>query len=122
MMQVDLRIRYQQTIDESHYGRPDVVTTVHTSKPGRPSIHIDPDFLQWAYSQRSIAAISRFLNVGRSVVRNALLAYGIVEAQQNPFPRAEPVSINSPDDLLDPLEPRLQDNSEAADPILSDTA
>jgi hypothetical protein len=122
MMQVDIRIRYQQTVDESHYGRPDVVTTVHTSKPGRPSIHIDPEFLRWAYSQRSIAAISRFLNVGRSVVRNALLAYGIVQSQQNPFPQAEPVSINTPDDLLDPLAPQPQDNLEAADPVLSDTA
>ena len=84
-MQNDVRLQYQQTLDESHHGHPTVVHAVHTGGPGRPSITIDPDFLRWAHSHRSTSAISRFLGVSRTTVRNALIDYGIATLQSSPF-------------------------------------
>ncbi|KAJ7886954.1 hypothetical protein B0H13DRAFT_1627782 [Mycena leptocephala] len=87
---------------------------IPSNGPGRPRIYIDPDFLRWAYGQRSTASISRFLRVGRSTVRNALIEHGIARPQQSPFQ----LNNNSPytndsdiedddgdiehDDILDP--------------------
>ncbi|KAJ7886337.1 hypothetical protein B0H13DRAFT_2020607, partial [Mycena leptocephala] len=76
-MQNDVRLAYQQAVDQSHHGRPTVVEIVHTGGPGRPAAVINPDFLRWAYSLRSTASIARFLGLGRAVVRRALLEYGI---------------------------------------------
>lgn len=84
-MQSDVRLRYEEMLDASHHGHPTIVQTVRTGNRGRPRIHIDPQFLQWAYSHRSTSGIHRFLNVGRTVVRNALIEYGIAMPQQNPF-------------------------------------
>src|SRR6266481_722608 len=81
LMQQDIRLQYQQALDESHHGRPTVVEHIHTGERGRPRIYIDPDFLRWAYGHRSTSGIARFLDVDRSVVRNALLEYGIAEPQ-----------------------------------------
>jgi hypothetical protein len=86
LMQGDIRLQYEETLDASHHGRPEIVQAVHTGNRGRPRIHIDPVFLQWAYSQRTTAGIARFLHVGRSTVRTALIDYGIAEPQSNPFP------------------------------------
>lgn len=84
-IQTDLRLQYSALIEASHHGRPVLVERIHSGRPGRPSIHIDPSFLQWAYSMRSVSSISRFLGVSRTVVRQALLDYGIAEPQQAPF-------------------------------------
>lgn len=100
-MQEDIRLQYSEVLDQSHHGRPVVVQTVHSGQRGRPSIRIDHDFLRWAYSMRSTAAISRFLGVGRSTVRNALLEYGIAEGQENPFTN-QPQEHQLDDNLLDP--------------------
>ncbi|KAF8142950.1 hypothetical protein K438DRAFT_2111325, partial [Mycena galopus ATCC 62051] len=94
-------------VDASHHGRPVIVQTIHSGGPGCPCIHIDPDFLQWAYGQRPTAGISRFLRVGRTIVQNALLEYGIAEPQQSPFdqPDALSASVNADptnNDILDP--------------------
>ncbi|KAJ7799222.1 hypothetical protein B0H14DRAFT_3092828 [Mycena olivaceomarginata] len=62
-----------------------LVQTISSGGPGRPRIYIDPDFLRWAYGQRSTAGISRFLGVGRSTVRNALIEHGIAQPQPTPF-------------------------------------
>ncbi|KAF8143096.1 hypothetical protein K438DRAFT_1456329, partial [Mycena galopus ATCC 62051] len=88
-MRLDIRLEYQDAVDASHHGRPVLVQTISPDGPGRPRIYIDPDFLRWAYGQRSTASISRFLGVGRTTVRNALIAHGIVEPQQNPFQQAD---------------------------------
>lgn len=108
-MRLDIRLEYQDAVDASHHGRPVLVQQIPSDGPGRPRIHIDPDFLRWAYGHRSIAGISRFLRVGRTTVRNALLAEGIFEPQANPFPSqqddASPVhdtDANMQDDILDP--------------------
>lgn len=84
-MQQDVDHLYRQSLDQSHHGHPSVIESVHTGRPGRPSYHIDADFLQWAYSNRSISSISRFLGISRGAVRSALLAYGIAEPQISPF-------------------------------------
>ena len=86
LMQGDIQSLYREVVDQSHHGRPILVQQVRTGEPGRPSYHIDRDFLAWAYCLRSTASIARFLGVSRSVVRNALLEYGIASPQENPFP------------------------------------
>ncbi|KAK6972320.1 hypothetical protein R3P38DRAFT_3134346 [Favolaschia claudopus] len=83
-MQNDVRLQYEQAVDQSHHGRPIVVQTVHTGSRGRPTVEIDPQFLRWAYSLRSTASIARFLGVSRNTVRTALLEYGIAVPQQQP--------------------------------------
>ncbi len=102
-MQADLQRQHTLYIEQSHHGRPVLVDRVHSGGRGRPSVRIDPDFLRWAYSMRSIASISRFLGVGRTVVRQALLDYGIAEPQQDPF---MPTASNDDNDFL--LDPSFQ--------------
>ena len=112
-MQTDIRLQYRDTLDESHHGRPALVQTIRTGHRGRPRIVIDPEFLQWAYGHRSVSGISRFLNVNRDTVRNALLDYGIAEPHQNPFQTHTEVdgtpggsnTIAPEDELLDPRLP-----------------
>ncbi|KAJ6449897.1 hypothetical protein C8R45DRAFT_1057262 [Mycena sanguinolenta] len=81
---------------------PEEFTTLQNS---RPRIYIDPDFLRWAYGQRSTASISRFLGVGRATVRNALIAHGIAQPQLNPFQPATADTPTEDDDILDPNLP-----------------
>lgn len=129
-MQSDIRLQHQDSLDQSHHGRPTIVETVQSGGRGRPSIHIDPDFLRWAYSLRSTSSIARYLNVGRTTVQSALLRYGITTPQENPFPPNEDLHQSEPDiqpngtlptpsfnhqnsdvvapendDLLDPIDP-----------------
>ena len=110
-MQNDIRLQYQQAIDESHHGYPVIVESINTGSRGRPSIRIDPEFLQWAYSLRSIKTISLFLGVSRRIVRKQLLENGIAQPGEQPFvfssqnSQAGPShSDNEPEDndLLDP--------------------
>ena len=109
IMQIDIRLQYEEVLDHSHYGRPTVVQRIHTGLHGRPRVHIDPEFLQWAYAHRSTSGIACFLHVGRQTVRNALLEYGIAEPQDNPFnPTIEDAEDNQilyEDLLLDPNIP-----------------
>ncbi|KAJ7149387.1 hypothetical protein C8R43DRAFT_1096902 [Mycena crocata] len=109
-MQNDIRLEYQDSVDASHHGHPSLVQIVPSDGPGRPRIHIDPEFLRWAYGQRSTASIGCYLGVSRSVVRNALLEHGIAEQQTNPFPQNTVVDApdgaagveDGIDDILDP--------------------
>ncbi|KAJ7238333.1 hypothetical protein B0H12DRAFT_995577, partial [Mycena haematopus] len=84
-MQSDIQLEYRDAIDASHNGCPTVIQFVPTGGRGRPRIVIDPDFLLWAYNQRTTAGIHRFLGVSRDTVRRALLEYGIVSPQEDPF-------------------------------------
>ena len=119
-MRLDIRLQYQHALDQSHHGRPVILTTIHTGGWGRPRYHIDPDWLHWAYGHRSVAGIAHYLGIGRWSVRSALLEYGIVEPQSNPFAtdtsdqQSTNVEDNSDineagtdprDDLLDPHFP-----------------
>ncbi|KAF7325542.1 hypothetical protein MKEN_00403600 [Mycena kentingensis (nom. inval.)] len=107
----DLRALYRDAVDASHQGFPELVQRVPTGGRGRPRVVIDPHFLRWAYAQRSTAGICRFLGVSRSVVRNALLAAGIVERQDAPFPLNEPAFLS--DNATQPAE----DLDELTDPF-----
>ncbi|KAF8130514.1 hypothetical protein K438DRAFT_1912022 [Mycena galopus ATCC 62051] len=97
---------FADIVTEATIFPPEEFTTLETNGPGRPRIYIDPDFLRWAYGQRSTASISRFLGVGRTTMRNALIAHGIVEPQQNPFQQADDsldtAGPSDGDDILDP--------------------
>jgi hypothetical protein len=117
---------YEQELDRSHHGRPEIIHRIHTGRPGRPAVRIDPDFLRWAYTLRSTSSIARFLNVNRQTVRNALLEYGIAAPQINPFNHnivlaqdfsveesdmdlghsiTETAGEHTLDDILDPVQP-----------------
>ena len=111
-MQIDIRSRYEETLDASHHEQPTIVETIQTGAPGRPRIEIDPTFLEWAYAHRSTAGISRFLHVGRNTVRRALIRYGIAEAQENLFHTS---ATDSEEDLTDGLLPQ----DDLLDPSLS---
>ena len=82
---MDIRLHYEESLDQSHHGHPKVVKTVCTGCTGWPPIYIDPDFLQWVYAHQSTSGISQFLHVSWWTVQNALLNYGIAESQDNPF-------------------------------------
>jgi hypothetical protein len=102
MMQSDICLCYEEMLDASHHRYPVIVQTIRTGRHGRPRIHIDPLFLQWAYSHQSTSGIHRFLNVGCSVVQNALIEYGIAEPQQNPFaPESGNEQMPRPGDLIE---------------------
>lgn len=105
-MQTDVLIQYQEALDMSHHGRPTIIETIYNDQ-GHPQISIDPDFLCWAYSQRTISGIAHFLGVHRSTVQNALHEHGILASQDNhPEEPATEETIDGPplenDDLLDP--------------------
>lgn len=107
LMRDDIRAQYQLALDQSHHGHPTIVETIYTGQRGRPRIYIDPDFLRWAYNHRSTSGIARFLHVDHSVVRNALLEYGIAQPQADPFARDSPepestTAADEQDELLDP--------------------
>ncbi|KAF8134701.1 hypothetical protein K438DRAFT_1911705 [Mycena galopus ATCC 62051] len=89
-------------LETSLAAMPVIVQTIHSGGPGRPRIHINPDFLQWAYGQ--------FLRVRRATVWNALLEYGIAEPQQSPFDQSDALSASiiadpTNNDFLDPELP-----------------
>ena len=48
-LQSNLRQLYSQAIDNSHHGHPVVIENIHTGTHGRPAIHINEEFLRWAY-------------------------------------------------------------------------
>lgn len=81
-MMEDARISYQQSVDRSHSGHPTVIHRVQTGRRGRPAIEIDPQFLQWAHNRRSISSLARFLGIGRTTLRNALLQQGLLQQAQ----------------------------------------
>lgn len=74
----------------------------------------DPQFLAWAYTQRSTSSLARYLGVGRTTLRNVLLDYGIAQAQSDPF--AEPVPADVPPDARAP--DHLADDDDLLDPLL----
>ena len=118
----------QEVLDMSHHGRPAIVETIHTGNRGRPRVSIDPDFLHWAYSQRTVSGIAYFLGVHRNTVRSALLKHGIVQPQESPFqsPPEEPIVDAAPleyDELLDPslaLPDGLPPDIEPPEPVAAD--
>jgi len=54
----DIQLAYRESLDLSHHGHPEVVETVYTDRQGRLAYHIDPAFLEWAYTQHSTSSIS----------------------------------------------------------------
>lgn len=114
-MRNDISLQCQDLLTESHHGHPTVVTEeLGQGQPGRPRVYIDPDFLAWAYTQRSISSIARFLGVHRHTVKRCLVEYGIVASSEALPPDHENPILPSvsgegeardPDELLDPSLP-----------------
>ncbi|KAJ3860487.1 hypothetical protein EV359DRAFT_9546, partial [Lentinula novae-zelandiae] len=94
-MILDIRALHNLRIESSHSGRPEVVFVEHTGRPGRPRTVINPDFLRFAYHQRTTTGLSHFLDVPRSTLRRRLLEYGIASPGINPFPGSTTASIPS---------------------------
>ena len=99
--------QHEQALNSSHHGQPILIEQVYTGRWGQPAIHIDPDFLQWAYSLQPTFSIGRFLHVSRQTVHSALLEHGIAAPQANPFisstSREDQVATDSiADSLLNP--------------------
>ncbi|KAJ3765554.1 hypothetical protein FB446DRAFT_655116 [Lentinula raphanica] len=82
---MDLRTIYDQRVENSHQGRPDIITWERSGSAGRPRAVIDPNFLRWAYGRRSTSGIAFFLNVHPRTVRRSLLEYGIASPGRTPF-------------------------------------
>ena len=85
MMQVDIHMQYEQTLNQSHHKHPTVVQEIHTGCHGWLQIYIDPEHLQWAYSHHFTSGIAGFLHIGQQNVWHALLEYAITEPQDRPF-------------------------------------
>ncbi|KAJ3847203.1 hypothetical protein EV368DRAFT_12530, partial [Lentinula lateritia] len=94
-MILDIRALHNLRIESSHSGRPEVVFVEHTGRPGRPHTVINPDFLHFAYHQRTTTGLSHFLDVPHSTLRRRLLEYGITSPGVNPFPGSTTASIPS---------------------------
>ncbi|KAJ4481774.1 hypothetical protein C8J55DRAFT_406109, partial [Lentinula edodes] len=86
VMILNIRALYEQRVESSHLGRPEVVYTEYTGRPGRPRTVINPDFLRFAYRHRTTSGLSHFLDVPRSTLRRRLLESGIASPGTNPFP------------------------------------
>ncbi|KAJ4464195.1 hypothetical protein C8J55DRAFT_386602, partial [Lentinula edodes] len=107
VMILDIRALYEQRVESSHLGRPEVVYTEYTGRPGRPRTVINPDFLRFAYRHRTTSGLSHFLDVPRSTLRRRLLESGIASPGTNPFPAngystggSNEVRISDEDELL----------------------
>jgi len=108
-MQSDIENLHRQSLDTSHHGHPTVLSTIHSGQPGWPQIQIDPSFLAWAYNQRSISALARFLGIGHSTLRDELVHNNLIQAplSNEPPSTAEPL-LGDPlkhDDILEPELP-----------------
>ena len=107
LMRSDIRLSYTEALEGSHHGFPSVVTTIHSGNRGRPQVVFDPDFLAWAYNRRSISALARFLRVGRTTLRNALINHGIMVPQE--IPNTLPTA--SLPNLTENVDPSMENNS-----------
>ncbi|KAL0564431.1 hypothetical protein V5O48_017617 [Marasmius crinis-equi] len=88
-MILEIRVLRERAEEATHSGRPVLVQQISDGTQGRPSIHINPIFLAWAYTERTTTGIAHFLGVSRSTVHAQLLAHGIVQPGHNPFPEED---------------------------------
>ncbi|KAG8915533.1 hypothetical protein FRC01_003626 [Tulasnella sp. 417] len=100
-----------------------VVKYIYIGRRGRPQIHNDPSFLQWAYEFCGTSGISNFLSISRSTVRTSLLDYGIAEPGLYPFatiPSADGPDLEDQDGHdYSPLVPLEADNQDIQEPAAS---
>ncbi|KAJ3878413.1 hypothetical protein F5051DRAFT_306310, partial [Lentinula edodes] len=85
VMILDIRALHEQRMESSHHGRPEIVFTEYTGRPGRPRTVIDPNFLHFAHRHRTTTGISHFLDVPRPTVRRRLLECGLASPGTGPF-------------------------------------
>ncbi|KAE9388731.1 hypothetical protein BT96DRAFT_1003909 [Gymnopus androsaceus JB14] len=83
---LDIHSLHDEGTEQSHHGRPTIVSSEQTGRPGRPCTVINRDFLSWAYTQRTTSGISQFLGLSCNTVRQSLLDYGLAPSGANPFP------------------------------------
>ena len=113
VMRNDIRTQYETSLSTSHYGSPSVVSVLRAGRRGRPRLVFDPNFLEWAITQRTTSRIASFLIVGRTTLRQAMLDYGLAEPGDNPFlpegsissELSESVLVSDDDNILKPELP-----------------
>lgn len=117
----DVRILHDTILHSSHRGHPEVVSKESSGGRGRPRIVINRDFLSWAYRLRSTSGIADFLGVSRTIVRQALLDYDLVQPGTNPFPlETEETDSQSGPDLPEFVQGSSRDQ-DTSPPLLSAT-
>lgn len=123
LMRHSLQLIYNESLEASHQGRPEIVQQVRSGARGRPTTYIDPTFLAWAYQHRSTSGIAQFLHIGRTRVRELLLEHGIAQPGSNPFhPAAHHSEVLGDDADYDDLDSNADndDNDDLLDPIGDD--
>ncbi|KAJ3912828.1 hypothetical protein F5877DRAFT_24002, partial [Lentinula edodes] len=112
VMILDIRALYEGCIELSHNGRPEVVFTEYTGRPGHPRTVINPDFLRFAHNHRTTTGLSHFLDVPRPTVRRRLLECGIatpgIEAAAIPSSSSSGYITHISNEQLDSLLGRLR--------------
>ncbi|KAJ3964016.1 hypothetical protein EV361DRAFT_105831 [Lentinula raphanica] len=103
-MRLDVQTIHDRRIEVSHHGHPDVLTWRHNGSAGRPRANIDPDFLRWAYTYRTVSGIADFLGLSRRTVRRALVEYGISRPGDVPFEDQVPNHVEGPSNLHPEIE------------------
>lgn len=109
LMKSDLQVLLRHALDESHEGHPTVVERAQTGNRGRPRIIFDPEFLAWAIQHRTQSGLARFLGVGRTTLRNALIEHGIrspsetqVTSEEASISRDSAGESGETDEILEP--------------------
>lgn len=118
-LQVHIAHSYQASVAASHHGHPDIIYKVHTGRPGRPQLVIDPDFLRQGCQYRGPTKLARFLKCGVMTVGNQLLEYGIDEPGADPFPATPPSPPPSPIPTHSPSHPLMPNLAEHSFPSLT---
>lgn len=97
----DILAAFDAAVDFSHYGVPEIVTHVQSGGRGAPRICINRDWLAWAVHHRTTSGIATFLQVSRTVVRKAILEYGLKQQGAAPFPHEDLGELDAVDEAGD---------------------
>lgn len=84
----DVSQSLEDAISSDHAGFEHPVTIIRNPlRPGAPRKVIDPYWLAWAITRRNTSDIARFLGVGRDLVSQSLVDYGLRTRGEDPFIR-----------------------------------
>ena len=99
-MQTDIRSQYQETLDMSRHGQPEVICVAQTGNQGHPHISIDPVFLM----PRERLWESHIFSMSTGIPC-AMPYWNMVLLSTRKHPLTSPDSDNDSGDFLDPEGP-----------------